>query len=139
MIHIIRNTLGILLGIAFISIGILHFVNPEPFNSIVPSYLGWPEFWNYSSGLLEIILGVGIIISKTRKNAARLLVVLVLLVSLANINMWMNDLPFNGTRMSQTGHLIRALIQCVLIAILLWLGETIGSKPSKPHHDIEPA
>ena len=134
MKNVFRNIVAVILGLAFTGIGILHFVNPEPFNAIVPPYLGWPAFWNYSSGFLEIVLGMGLIYSKTRKKAALLLVVLVLLVSLANINMWMNDLPFNGTRMSQTGHILRAFIQILLLSALLWLGEVIGFNVSKEQY-----
>ena len=123
--HTLRTLVGSLLGLAFISIGIQHFVRPELFNPIVPEYLGWPAFWNYTSGAMEIILGLGMVIPKTRKYAAQLLVVLVLLMSLANANMWINDLPFNGTRLSTTGHIVRWIIQLLLLTILLWLGEKI--------------
>ena len=130
MKNVFRNIVAVILGLAFTGIGFLHFTHPEPFNAIVPSYLGWPTFWTYSSGVLEIALGVGLIYPLTRKKSARLLVVLVLLVSLANINMWMNDLSFNGTRMSQTGHIVRAFIQVLLISSLLWIGEVIGANVS---------
>ena len=120
-----RNIVGCLLGVAFILIGVQHFARPEIFNAIVPKYLGWPSFWNYTSGAMEILVGLGIMLPKTRVYAAQLLVVLVLCMSLANLNMWINDIPFNGTLMSTTGHILRWIIQAVLLAILLWLGEKI--------------
>ena len=123
-----QKIIGAILGIAFMSIGIQHFVNPEMFNAIVPKYLGWPAFWNYASGFLEIVLGLGLIIPISRRIAARFLVVLVLLLSLANLNMWINDIPFNGTLLTTTGHIIRWTIQLILLAILLWLGEIIGGE-----------
>lgn len=118
-----RKIVGFLLGIAFVSIGTQHFYQPEIFNAIVPKYLGWPSFWNYASGALEIILGTGMLFPNTRKYSARALVILVILMSLANLNMWMNDVPFNGTRLSTSGHIIRWMIQALLLAVLLWLGE----------------
>ena len=118
----IKNIVGFLLGFAFISIGTQHFANPDIFNAIVPDYLGWPAFWNYSSGALEIVLGLGIMAPRTREMAGRLLFVLVILMSLANLNMWINDVPFNGTRLSTKGHIIRWMIQFVLLGVLLWLG-----------------
>lgn len=129
--YTLRALIGSLLGIAFIVIGVQHFMRPELFNAIVPKYLGNPSFWNYTSGAMEIIFGLGMIISKTRKYAAQLLVILVLLMSLANLNMWINDLPFNGTRLSTVGHVIRWIIQFILLAILLWLGERIYSSDKK--------
>ncbi len=122
----IRNIVGMVLGVAFVLIGIQHFNQPEIFNAIVPKYLGWPSFWNYASGTLEILFGTGIIFSGSRKYAARFLVILVALMSLANLNMWINDVPFNGTRLSTNGHIVRWLIQFVLLAVLMWLGEAFG-------------
>ena len=106
-------------------IGLYHFINPNIFNEIVPDYLGAPSFWTYSSGVLEILLGFGIMLPKTRVNASRALVVLVLLMSLANLNMYMNDLAFNGHRMGTAGHVIRMIIQLLLLATLMWLGALI--------------
>ena len=121
-----RNGVGLLLGVPFVLIGTQHFAQPDVFNSIVPAYLGWPSFWNYTSGAMEILFGIGMMIPSTRKYSARLLVVLVVLMSQANVNMWINDLPFNGTRMSTNGHILRLIIQLLLLTILLWLGEGIG-------------
>ena len=110
------------LGLAFAWIGIQHFQNPEAFEAIVPSYLGWPRFWNYTSGGFEILLGLGLLAPPCRPWSARLLLALVLAMSLANLNMWMNDLPFSGTRLSTGGHVVRWIIQAVLLAILAFLG-----------------
>ena len=48
-----------------------------------------------------------------------------------NLNMWLNDVPFNGTLLSQNGHLIRFLVQFVLILITLWLAEFFKGKSIK--------
>jgi uncharacterized membrane protein len=45
-----------------------------------------------------------------------------MVVSLANLNMYLNDVPFNGSVLSTTGHIIRLIIQVVLITVLIWLG-----------------
>ena len=81
---------------------------------------------------MEILFGLGMMIPSTRKHSARLLVVLVVLMSQANVNMWVNDLPFNGTRMSINGHILRFIIQLLLLTLLLWLGEGIG-QPDDEH------
>ena len=120
--NLAKNIVGCLLGLPFVWIGIQHFVNPKAFNEIVPRYLGAPSFWTYASGVLEILLGLGIMIPVTRTISARLLVVLVLAMSLANLNMYLNDIPFNGNLLSATGHAIRLTIQILLLAALLWLG-----------------
>lgn len=111
-----------MLGLAFAWIGFQHFRNPEPFEAIVPGYLGWPRFWNFTSGGLEILLGLGLIAPATRRWSARFLVLLVLAMSLANLNMWMNDVPFGGTRLSTGGHVARWIAQAALLAVLVLLG-----------------
>ncbi len=120
--NLAKNIVGCLLGLPFVWIGIQHFVNPKAFNEIVPRYLGAPSFWTYARGVLEILLGLGIMIPVTRTISARLLVVLVLAMSLANLNMYLNDIPFNGNLLSATGHAIRLIIQILLLVALLWLG-----------------
>ena len=110
--------LAIMLGLAFCRIGLLHWTNPEPFEAIVPAYLGAPSFWNLLSGSFEILFGAGLVIPRTRKRSAKLLFFLVIAMSLANLNMWVNDLPFNGTRLSTQGHVIRWCVQIVLLLTL---------------------
>lgn len=129
MLKIVRLLIAIALGLAFARIGVLHFQDPEPFEAIVPEYLGWPRFWNYASGALEIVLGLGLAFPPTRRWSARLLVLLVIAMSLANLNMWLNDLPFRGTRLTTTGHVVRWIIQIALLAVLAWLG---WSRPRSP-------
>ena len=63
----------------------------------------------------------------SRRLAAIFLVVFLVLVYLANLNMWLNDIPFNGTLLSKNGHIIRLLVQLVLIYINLWLAHLIGT------------
>ena len=120
--NLAKNIVGCLLGLPFIWIGIQHFVNPKAFNEIVPRYLAAPSFWTFASGGLEGVLGLGLMIPVTRRISARLLVALVGVMSLANLNMSLNDIPFNGNLLSATGHAIRLIIQIFLLAVLLWLG-----------------
>ncbi len=124
--------LPIVLGVAFCRIGLLHWTNPEPFEAIVPAYLGAPSFWNLLCGALEIIFGIGLAIPNTRRRAAGLLFFLVIAMSLANLNMWINDLPFNGTKLSTTGHVIRWTIQGVLLSILYLYATHRGQGPRTP-------
>ena len=40
--------------------------------------------------------------------------------------MWMNDVPFNGTKLTSTGHLIRLIIQILLIVGALGFSEDLS-------------
>ena len=131
MVTILRNIVGFFLGIPFVWIGYDHFVRPEIFDLIVPDYLGFPRFWTLASGLLEILLGIGIMVPFSRRLAARFLTVFLFFVYLANLNMWLNDVPFNGALLTQNGHLVRLLVQILLIIISLWLAELFAGKSNK--------
>lgn len=128
----LSHVLAIVLGLAFCRIGLLHWTNPEPFEAIVPAYLGAPSFWNLLSGSFEMLFGVGLVIPGTRKRSAMFLFFLVIAMSLANLNMWINDLPFNGTRLSTQGHVIR---WCIQIVLLLTLARIAQIQPFRREHD----
>ena len=123
MEEIARQITSVILGISFIWIGIQHFRDPEWFEPIVPSVLGNPKFWVYSSGIFEIILGIGVIIPNTQKISALSMSIMLVLLYWANLNMWINDIPIGGSKLSQTGHLVRGLIQFILIIVFLWIGK----------------
>ena len=127
-----KTLVGIILGLSMMRIGSDHLIRPEIFDSIVPDYLGYPRFWTIASGVLEIILGIGMILPVHRQLAARYFTVFLVFVYLANLNMWLNDVPFNGTLLSLNGHIIRLLVQLILICIGLWLAGLIGKKTKKP-------
>ena len=123
MEEIARQITSVILGISFIWIGIQHFRDPEWFEPIVPSILGNPKFWVYSSGIFEIILGMGVMIPNTQKISALSMAIMLVLLYWANLNMWINDIPIGGSKLSQTGHFIRGLIQFILIIVFLWIGK----------------
>ena len=123
ILRLCRIFVGLILGILLIRIGIHHFINPDIYDRIVPDYLGAPRFWTLCSGCIEMILGAGLIFNRSRKIASRVLVLFFIVVYLANINMWINDVPFSGTHLTSRGHIIRLIIQLILIAIALNLSE----------------
>jgi len=115
------NVIAILYGLPFVWVGIQHFVQPEVFEPIVPGYLGWPALWVHITGWTEILLGLGVMIPRVRRLAARLMVAQLALLYLANLNMWVNDIPFEGHRFGTVGHSVRLLIQLGLMAGAWWL------------------
>ena len=60
-----------LYGVAFLYIGILHFVNPTIFVPIVPPYFPYPVFWVYLTGVMEIAIGGAVLYPKTRVYGGR--------------------------------------------------------------------
>jgi uncharacterized membrane protein len=113
---IIVHLLALGYGIPFILVGIEHFRSPQKFVDIVPNYLPFALFLVYLTGVIEIVGGLGIIYPDTREITGRLMVLFLLAVYPANFYMWANDVPFNGTRLTTNGHLVRLSVQMLLIA-----------------------
>lgn len=69
-------------------IGVLHFVAPKPFDSIIPAELpGSPRFYTYASGVAEVGTAALLVPPSTRRLGALAAVVLFLGVYPGNINM----------------------------------------------------
>ena len=124
----IMQSIPILFGAGFVLVGLRHFQDPAWFEPIVPGILGMPRLWVYSSGLFEIILGLGIMTPKFRPEASILTAMMLVVLYWANLNMWVNDIPIGGSRLSTNGHIIRGLIQALMIWLALWIGDWLPSK-----------
>tara|TARA_B100001996_G_C18553781_1_gene551933 strand:- start:51 stop:464 length:414 start_codon:yes stop_codon:yes gene_type:complete len=119
----IRMLLSIIYGGWFIYIGIQHFLDPDWFKPIVPKVIGYPVFWVYISGVVEIILGIFLILPSSRRIASLGFIIFLIVVYWANINMWINDIEIGENKLSQQGHVIRGIIQFVLIVAVGWIGK----------------
>ena len=68
--------------------GVLHFVIPKPYDTIVPAELpGSQRFYTYASGVAELASGALLLSPRTRKFGALSAVALFLAVFPANVNM----------------------------------------------------
>ena len=76
-----------LLGLVFVVAGALHFVSPESYERIMPSYLPLHRELVYLSGALEILGGLGLFPEPTRAAAGVGLILLLLAVWPANLQM----------------------------------------------------
>jgi uncharacterized membrane protein len=107
---------------AMAGVGILHFVNPEPFVRIVPAALPAPLMLVYVSGVFEILGGLGLLIPKVRLYAAWGLIALYVAVFPANLNMAFNHLQLNPDHaMPEWISWARLPFQALFIALAYWL------------------
>ena len=53
----------------YVVAGINHFLNPKFYLDLIPPYIPFPEFINICSGVLEVLLALGVIFTKTRSLA----------------------------------------------------------------------
>ena len=77
----------ILMGLLFVAAGVNHFANPEFYLRIMPPYLPWPFALVVISGVAEVVLGVGLLFSRTKRYAAWGLIALLIAVFPANLHM----------------------------------------------------
>jgi uncharacterized membrane protein len=121
MFERLRSITALTLGGAFVWVGVQHFTGPSFFEPIVPEALGAPRVWVYASGLVEIGLGGAMMAPATRSRAGWAMAVFLVVLYWANLNMWVNDIPLNGTTFSDTAHGIRGFLQLVMIALSIMI------------------
>jgi uncharacterized membrane protein len=75
------------MGAMLVGMGVLHFVAPKPFDTIVPAELpGSARFYTLASGVAEAATGVMLIAPRTRRVGALAAIALYVGVFPANIN-----------------------------------------------------
>lgn len=110
-------------ALSFVGVGVLHFLTPQPFVSIMPPYLPWHLELVYLSGLFEALGGVGLLIPKTRRSAAWGLIALLIAVYPANIHMLVNDIYLDDMPRERWLLWARMPLQFVMALGVLWSGE----------------
>jgi uncharacterized membrane protein len=76
-----------ILGIAFLTTGVLHFLKPEVYEAIMPRYLPAHRELVYASGVAEIAGGAGVLHARTRRPAAWWLIATLVAIFPANLEM----------------------------------------------------
>tara|TARA_X000000368_G_scaffold41592_1_gene30021 strand:+ start:557 stop:964 length:408 start_codon:yes stop_codon:yes gene_type:complete len=127
-IGLLQNLLSAILGFFFVTVGIAHFQDPTWFEPIVPAILGDPTFWVLVTGGMEIGLGLGLIIPKTRRFSGMLMALFLVVIYSANLNMWVNDVPLEGKTFATIWHILRLIGQILMILIALWVGGWIKQR-----------
>lgn len=118
-----RSIFRVPFALSFVVVGVLHFINPSPFVSIMPEYLPWHLELVYLSGVFEILGGLGLIIPMTRRYAAWGLVALLIAVYPANINMLVNDIYLDDMPHERWLLWARMPLQFLMALGVLWSGD----------------
>ena len=108
----------LLLAFAFAGAGVNHFVNPEFYIAIMPSYLPAHAELVAVSGIFEILGGVGVLIPRFRSLSGWGLVALLVAVFPANLNMALN--PDQFPDVARSGLYLRLPVQFIFIAWSYW-------------------
>ncbi|MFB6126679.1 MAG: hypothetical protein ABEJ79_05205 [Halolamina sp.] len=113
------------MGALYVVAGAMHFVYPAAYAEVIPPLFPYRLALAYLSGVAEVVLGVGVVVPRTRRLAAWGLVALLVAVFPANVYMatsgvvvqaapaWASD-PSTATRWG------RLPLQAVLVLWAWW-------------------
>ena len=107
-------------AIFYVLAGSLHFIKPGFYLRIIPPYVPWHLSMVRVTGFLEILGGLGLLIPRTRRQAAWALTVLLVAVFPANIYMATNPLEAGAGSIAPLVRWGRLAIQPLLVWWLLW-------------------
>ncbi len=79
-----------LLAGLLVAAGVMHFARPQFYVAAMPAYLPWHVELVYVSGVFEVILGVLLLVPRTRQLAAWGIIALLVAVFPANVQMALN-------------------------------------------------
>lgn len=118
----LRAALRLLLAVAMVAVGVLHFLDPAPFVRIVPPWLPAPLALVYLSGVFEILGGAGLLIPRTRRAAGWGLIALYVAVFPANLHMAVNHIGLTeGPPPPAWALWLRLPFQALFIALAYWV------------------
>ena len=74
-------------SVFFITAGIGHFILDSVFIALMPEWVPYREVIVYISGVMEIVLAIGLLFKQTRRKTGMLIVVFLILIFPVNIYM----------------------------------------------------
>ena len=108
-------------AVMFVLIGVMHLAKPDKLTYMISGILPYAHALVIVSGMLEIVLGIGLLFPSTRVYAAWALIVLLILMFPANINVAVKQLPAPGGLFAQPWYTwSRLAFQPVYIAWIWW-------------------
>lgn len=119
------STSRYLIAALFCVMGLLHFIKPNVFVSIMPDYIPYHEAMVFISGIGELIGGIGILISETRIFAVYVLLILLIAVFPANIDMAVKAYRGYGLTAYTWMLILRLPLQFVLMYWVYWAGTNV--------------
>lgn len=66
--------------------GLAHFRFQKGMAMMIPDFIPWKMFWVYATGIIEILLAIGLMIPEIRQTSAVLLILFLIIVFTANIH-----------------------------------------------------
>ena len=122
----------------YLNVGVQHFTNTPWFEPIVPAVLGDPTIWVLITGVMEIAIGVGLILPRTRLFAAQGSLVFLVGIYVANLNMWVNNIPLDEKTYANHWHVLRLVAQLGMIGLsyAIWQWNLPASEKTAESHPV---
>ncbi|MDY7098408.1 MAG: DoxX family protein [Pseudomonadota bacterium] len=124
--RILKIALRWLLGLLYAYAGYAHILRPEPFLTITPDWVPFPEAVVFWTGIAEIAGAIGLLqpFSKPLRQAAGIgLALYALCVWPANINHFAMDMARADGGLGLGYHVPRMIIQPIVIWLALWCAD----------------
>ncbi|WDA39720.1 DoxX family protein [Erythrobacter sp. BLCC-B19] len=124
----IRTALRWVLAVFYFAAGVIHILLPQPFLTIMPPGVPFPEAVVLWTGVAEILGAIGLVqpFSKPLRQAAGWgLAAYALCVWPANINHMLIDMARGDGGLGMGYHIPRMFAQPVIIWLALWVGECL--------------
>lgn len=120
-----KRPLVYVMGTVYAVAGVLHFVVPKAYARVIPPQFPRPLALVYLSGIAEIVLGVGVMIRRTRRWSAWGIIALLVAVFPANVHMATSDVatdvvPDWASGITRIAMWARLPLQGVLILWAWW-------------------
>lgn len=110
----------LVLGVFLLIAGVGHFIARQEFTAQVPPWMPWPDAVVYVSGVIEIVLGIALIVSRRRLPIVGWIVAtFFVIVFPGNIWQYLEGRDAFGLD-SDAARAVRLLFQPVLVVWALW-------------------
>lgn len=108
------------MAIFLVFFGLSHFYKQDELILMLPSFIPFPEFVVYVTGIIEIVLAVGLIFPPTRRISGILIAIYFIAVLPANIYKAVNMVEISGTLSNHTMSWVRIFFQPIFIVWALY-------------------
>ncbi|GAA0379705.1 hypothetical protein [Bacillus horti] len=100
--------------------GLSHFYKKSELMMILPSWVPFPEFVVYVTGVIEIVFAIGLLFERTRRVTGVLVALFFVAILPANVHKAINDLEISGAMSSTFLSWVRLFFQPIFIVWVLY-------------------
>jgi uncharacterized membrane protein len=115
-----RDSAALGLALLFTFTGIGHFVQTEPMTRMLPSWIPARNAVIYLTGILELVIAFGFLLSKFRRLTGLVASTMLILFFPANVYAAVNHVPMGGHAWGPLYLLIRTPLQLIMLLWIYW-------------------